>query len=67
VRVLVKDNTEPEAMDIKDGTVEFLKDLLRGGRILEADEMCVGGKAVHNKHDRCIATRFVERAGEVYG
>jgi len=53
-------------MDIEDGTVEFLKDLLRGGRILEGHEMCVGGKAVHNDHDRCIAIRFVERAGEVY-
>jgi len=64
--VLVKDNAEREAIDIEDGTVEFLKDLLRGSRVLEGDEICVGGKAVHNDHDRCIAIRFVKGAGEVY-
>jgi len=53
-------------MYIQDSAVEFLKDLLRGGCVLEGDEMCVGGKVVHNYHDRCIAIRFVKGAGEVY-
>jgi len=54
-------------VDIEDSTVEFLEDLLRGSGVLEWDEMCVGGKAVHNDHNRCIAIGFVKRAGEVYG
>jgi len=54
-------------MDIEDSTVEFLEDLLRGSGVLEWDEMCVGGKAVHNDHDRCIAIGFVKRTSEVYG
>jgi len=64
---VVKDNAKREAMNVEESTVEFLEDLLRGSSILEWDEMCVGGKAVHNDHDRCIAIRFVERAGKVYG
>jgi len=52
-------------MDVEDSTVELFKDLLRGSCIREGDEMCVGGKVVHNDHDRCITIRFVERAGEV--
>ena len=67
MRVLVKDNAEREAMDIKDSTVEFLKDLLRGGSALESDEMYVGGKVVHYDHDICIAIRFIKRAGQVDG
>ena len=35
--------------------------------VVDGDEMCVGGKVVYNDHDGCIAIRFVERAGEVYG
>jgi len=54
-------------MDIKDGAIKLLEDLLRGSSVLEGDEMRVGGKAVHNDHDRCIAIRFVKGAGEVYG
>jgi len=54
-------------MDIKDSAVEFLEDFFRGSSVLERNEMCVGGKAVHYDHDRCIAIGFVERAGEVYG
>jgi len=65
-RVLVKDNAEREAMDIKDSAVEFLEDLYRGCSILEWNEMCVGGKAVHYDHDTGIAIGFVKRAGEVY-
>jgi len=65
--VLLEDKAEREAMDIKDSAVEILEDPLRGRRVLEGDEMCVAGKAVHNNHDRCIAIGFVERAGEVYG
>jgi len=49
-------------VDLEDTTGEFLKDLLRGGRVLEEDEMCVGDKAVPNDHDRCIAIRFVKGA-----
>jgi len=67
VRVLVKDNAEREAMDVKDSGVEFLEDLFRASSVLEWNEMCVGGKAVHYDHDRCIAIGFVKRAGEVYG
>ena len=66
-RILVEDNAESEAVDVEDSTVEFLKDVLKGGRVLEGDEMCVGGKVVHNDHDRCIAIGFVKGAGEVYG
>jgi len=54
-------------VDIEDSTVEFLEDLLRCSGVLEWDEMCVGGEAVHNDHDRCIAIGFVKRAGEGYG
>jgi len=54
-------------MDIEYSTVEFLKDLFRGGHVLEGDERCVGGKAVHNDHDGCIAIRIVKWAGEVCG
>jgi len=54
-------------MDIEDGTVEFLKDLLRGGRVLEGDEVCVEGKAVDYDRDRCKAIGFVTRPREVYG
>jgi len=54
-------------MDVKDSTVEFLEDLLRGSCVLEWDEMCVGSKAVHYDHDRCIAIGLVKKAGEVYG
>jgi len=53
-------------MDIEDSTVKLLEDLLRGSRVLEGYEVCVGGKAVHNDHDRCVAIRFVKRAAEVY-
>jgi len=65
--VLVKDNAKREAMDVEDTTVEFLEDLLRGSSVLEWDEMCVGGKAVHYDHDRYIPIGFVKRASEVYG
>jgi len=51
-------------MDVEDGTVEFLEDLFRGSSVLEWDEMCVGGQAVHYDHDRCIAIGFVKRVGE---
>jgi len=54
-------------MDIEDSTVKFLEDLLRGSRVLEGYEMCVGGKAVHNDHNRCVAIGFVKRSSEVYG
>jgi len=54
-------------MDVEDSTVELFKDLLRGSGILEGDEICVGGKVIHNDHDRWITIRFVERAGEVSG
>jgi len=54
-------------MDIEDSTVEFLEDLFRGSGAHERDEICVGGKAVHYDHDRCIATGFVKGAGKVYG
>jgi len=54
-------------MDVKDSTVEFLEDHLRGGSVFEGDEVCVGGKVVHDNYDRCVAIRLVERAGEVYG
>ena len=64
---MVKDNAEGESVDIENSTVEFLEYLLRGSRVLEEDEVCVGGKAVYNDHDRCVAIGFVERAGEVYG
>ena len=63
----VQDNAEGEVLEIEDSTVEFLEYLLRGSRVLKGDEVCVGGKAVHKDHDRSIAIRFVERAGEVYG
>jgi len=53
-------------MHIEDSTVEFLEDLLRGSSVLEWYEMCVGGKAVHYDHDRCIAIAFVKRAGVVH-
>jgi len=54
-------------MDVKDSAVEFLEDLFRGSSVLEWDEVCVGGKAVHYDYDRCIAIGFDKRAGEVYG
>jgi len=54
-------------MDVEDSTAEFLEDLFRGSSILEWDELCVGGKAVHYDHVRCIAIGFVKKAGEVYG
>jgi len=54
-------------MDVEDTTVEFLEDLLRGCSVLELEQMCVGGKAVHYDYERCIAIGFVKRAGEVYG
>jgi len=54
-------------VDIQDMNVEFLEDLLRGSSVLEWDEKCVGGKAVHYDQDRCIAIGFGNRAGEVYG
>jgi len=54
-------------MDIKDSTVEFLEDLLTGSRVLEWDELCAGGKAVHYDHDRCITMGFVTGASDVYG
>jgi len=54
-------------MDVEDTTVVFLKDLLRGSSVLEWDEICVGGKAVHYDQDRCMASEFGKRAGEVYG
>jgi len=64
--VLVKDNAEREAMDIEDSTVEFLEDLISSSRVLEGYEMCIGGKAAHNDHDRYLAIGFVKRSGEVY-
>ena len=64
-RVVVKNNAKRRAMDIEDCAIEFLKDFLRGGSVLKWDEMCLGGKAVHNDHDGCIAIGLVERAGEV--
>ena len=54
-------------MDIEDSAVEFFKDLLRGSGVLDGGEMRVGGKAVHDDHDRCISIGFVKRAGEVNG
>jgi len=54
-------------VDIEDSTVEFLEYLLRGRRVLVGERVCIGGNAVHDDHDRCIALKFVERAGEVYG
>ena len=45
--MLVVDNAEREAMDIEESAVKFLEDLLRGRGVLEGDEMCVVGKAVH--------------------
>jgi len=54
-------------VDVEDSTVEFLKDLLRGRRVLEDHEMGVGVKEVHNDSDRCIAIGFVKLAREVYG
>jgi len=50
-RVLVEDNAEREPVDVEDSTVEFLKDLLRGGRVLDRDQMGVAGKGVYNHHD----------------
>jgi len=38
-------------VDVEDSTVEFLKDLLRGGRVLDRDQMGVAGKGVYNHHD----------------
>jgi len=63
---MVKDDAEMESMEVEDSGVKFLEDLLRGSCVVKGDEMCVGGKAVHNDDDRCIAIGFVERAGEVY-
>jgi len=54
-------------MDVKDSAIEFLEDLFRRSSVLEWNEVCEGGKAVHYDHDRCIAIGFVNRAGEVYG
>jgi len=54
-------------MDIEDSAVKLLEDLLRCSCVLEWDEMCLGGKAIHYDHDGCIAIGFVKRAGEVYG
>jgi len=54
-------------MDVKESAVEFLEDLFRGSSVLEWDKVCVRGKAVHYDHDRCLAIRFVKRAGEVCG
>jgi len=54
-------------MDVKDITVEFLKAFLRGGCVIQGDEMRVGGKVVHNDHDGCIAIGLVKGAGKVYG
>ena len=51
-------------MDIEDGAIGFLKDLFGGSGVLKWDEMCVGGKAVRNDHDGCIAVGFVKGAGE---
>jgi len=53
-------------MDIKGRAIKFVENLLRGSSVFEGDELCLGGKAVHNDHDRCKAIGFVERAGEVY-
>jgi len=53
-------------MDIEGSAIKFLENLLRGSSVFEGDELCLGGKAGHNDHDRCIAIRFVERASEVY-
>ena len=52
-------------MDVKDSSLEFLKGLVEGGTVLKRDQMSVGGEAVHNYHDRCVFTGFVEGAGEV--
>jgi len=54
-------------MVVKDSTVELFQDFLRGSCVLVGFEICVGGKAVHNDHNRCIAIGFVERACEVCG
>jgi hypothetical protein len=54
-------------MDIEDGTVELLKDLFRCSGVLKRDEVCVGGKAVHNDHDGTVAIGFVKGTGEVNG
>jgi len=54
-------------MDVRDSAVEIVEDSFRGSSVLEWHEMCVGGKAVHYDHDRCIAIGFVKRVGEVYG
>ena len=67
MRVLVKDNGKREAGSVEDSTVECLKDLHRGGCVIEGVQMCVGGKAGHNDLDGCMAIRFVEGAGEVNG
>ena len=37
LRVLVQNNTEWEAMNIKDGSLKFLKGFLRSGGVLEGD------------------------------
>ena len=65
--VLVKDNAKGRAMDIEDGAIESLKDFFGGSGVLKWDEMCVGGKALHNDHDGCIAIGFVKEAGQVNG
>jgi len=54
-------------MDIEDSAIKLLEDLLSGSNVFEGDEMCVGGKAVHNDNDGCMLIGVVERAGEVYG
>ena len=54
-------------MGVEDSAIKLLEDLVRGSRVLEGYELCVGSKVVHNDHDRCIAIGFVKRAGEVYG
>jgi len=54
-------------MDIEECLFKFLKDFLRGGCIFKRNEMSVGGKSVHNNHDRCVYIGFVEGDSEVYG
>jgi hypothetical protein len=49
-RVLIEDNAKGKTMYIEDGCLECFKHYFGGG-VLEGDEVCIGGKAIHDDYD----------------